>query len=55
MTKTGKDADGIVQTGADHHVKCPECGQWLDMRHLVQVMAHVHGQQIEEPDAPLTN
>src|SRR5437660_5287706 len=26
MTKTGKDADGIAKTEADHHMKCPVAG-----------------------------
>jgi CRISPR/Cas system type I-B associated protein Csh2 (Cas7 group RAMP superfamily) len=43
----GRDADGIAQTEADHHMQCPGCGQWFDMRDLGQVLAHVHDAEIE--------
>ena len=46
------DAGGIARTEADHHMKCPGYGQWFDMRDLEHVMAHLHGQEIEELDAP---
>jgi hypothetical protein len=54
MIKPGDDADGIAQTEADHFMKCPDCGQWFDMRDLAQVLAHVHGAEIEisEGDRP---
>jgi hypothetical protein len=26
-------------------MKCPACGQWVDMRDLAQVMAHIHDQE----------
>jgi hypothetical protein len=42
MMKPGKDADGIARTEADHHMRCPACGQWFDMRDLRQVLEHVH-------------
>jgi CRISPR/Cas system type I-B associated protein Csh2 (Cas7 group RAMP superfamily) len=47
MTEPGIDADGIAQTEADHHMKCPGCGEWFDMRDLGQVLAHVHDAEIE--------
>jgi hypothetical protein len=34
MTKPGQDVNGIARTEADHHMKCPACGQWFDMRDL---------------------
>ena len=53
MTKTGKDADGIAKTEADHHMKCPGCGQWFDMRDLGQVAEHIHDDsEIEVSEAP---
>src|SRR5258705_13669868 len=39
---TGIDADGVVETEADHFMKCPGCGQWFDMRDLGEVLANVH-------------
>jgi hypothetical protein len=47
MTKPGRDADDIVRTEADHHMKCPGCGQWFDMRDLGQVVQHIHDADIE--------
>ena len=43
----GIDADGVTETEADHFDKCPACGQWFDMRDLGEVLAHVHGADIE--------
>jgi hypothetical protein len=37
---TGKDADGIAETEADHLMQCPGCGQWFDMRNLSEVIEH---------------
>jgi hypothetical protein len=51
--KPGTDADGIAQTEADHHMKCPDCGQWFDMRDLAQVADHIHdGSEIEILEGP---
>ncbi len=50
--KLGRDGDRVAQTEADHFGKCPVCGALVDMRDLAQVMAHAHGQEIEELDAP---
>jgi hypothetical protein len=44
---TGRDADNAARNEADHHMKCPGCGQWFDMRDLSQVLAHVHDTEIE--------
>jgi hypothetical protein len=34
---------------ADHHMRCPGCGQWFDMRDLKQVAEHIHdGDEVEE-------
>ena len=46
--KLGRDGDRVAQTEADHFGKCPVCGALVDMRDLAQVMAHAHGQEIEE-------
>jgi hypothetical protein len=50
----GYDPDGVAETDADHFMKCPGCEQWFDMRDLGQLLAHVHGQDIEivEGSAP---
>jgi hypothetical protein len=29
----------------DHFSNCPVCGELIDMRDLVQVIAHIHGQK----------
>ncbi|WP_156041838.1 hypothetical protein [Bradyrhizobium sp. URHD0069] len=53
MTKPGQDVNGIARTEADHHVKCPACGQWFDMRDLGQVAEHIHDdREIEVSEAP---
>jgi hypothetical protein len=41
MMKPGNDA-GIARTDANHHMKCPACGRWFDMRDLGQVLEHIH-------------
>lgn len=47
MRKPGYDADGVAKTEADHHMRCPGCGKWFDMRDLGQVMDHIHDAEIE--------
>jgi hypothetical protein len=55
---TGRDADGVAQEELDHFGNCPVCGALVDMRDLVQVLEHVHGQGIivsvgdEPPEIP---
>jgi hypothetical protein len=55
---TGRDADGSAQKELDHFGNCPVCGALVDMRDLVQVLEHVHGQGIivsvgdEPPEIP---
>lgn len=44
---TGVDADGIAQSEADHFIKCPECGEWFDMRDLAQLLWHAHDDEFE--------
>jgi hypothetical protein len=48
VTKPGRDPDGVAQTEADHFGNCAVCGALVDMRNLAQVMAHAHGQEIED-------
>ncbi|WP_156041852.1 hypothetical protein [Bradyrhizobium sp. URHD0069] len=52
MTKPGQDVNGIARTDADHHMKCPACGQWFDMRDLAQVVEHIHDGEIEVLEGP---
>ena len=49
---TGRAIDGKAKAELDHFGNCPFCGALVDMRDLAQVMAHMHGQEIEELDAP---
>ena len=52
MIRSGIDADGCAETEADHHMQCPGCGQWFDMRDLGLVMEHVHDAEIEIVESP---
>jgi hypothetical protein len=47
--KPGRDADGTAKTEADHHMKCPGCGQWL----TCGVLAEIGHSQIQ--NRPLLN
>lgn len=51
---TGHDADNLAQTEADHHMKCPGCGQWFDMRDLKQVAEHIHDGDFEVTETKKT-
>jgi hypothetical protein len=48
----GVDPDGVVETDADHFMKCPGCGALLDMRDLAQIQAHIHDAEIEICEGP---
>jgi hypothetical protein len=37
---TGRDLGDVAQTEADHHMKCPACGRWFDMRDLGALFDH---------------
>ena len=52
--KPGFDPDGVAKNEIDHLGNCPVCGALIDMRDLAQVLAHVHGAEIEigEGDEP---
>jgi hypothetical protein len=39
----GTEADGIAWSEAEHHMKCPGCGRWFDMRNLGEVSEHMSG------------
>jgi hypothetical protein len=43
----GYDPDGVAQTEIDHFGNCPVCGGLVDMRDLGQLLAHIHGAEIE--------
>jgi hypothetical protein len=36
----GKPTDDPPQDEAEHFIKCPACGGWIDMRDLGQVFDH---------------
>jgi hypothetical protein len=42
----------VAETEADHFGNCPICGALLDMRDLIQVLAHVHDAEIEIGEGP---
>jgi hypothetical protein len=52
MIKPGRAPDGFDQSEISHFGNCPVCGALVDMRDLAQVMAHAHGQEVEELDGP---
>ena len=43
----GFDPDGAAESEADHFGDCPVCGALLDMRDLAQMLADIHGAEIE--------
>jgi hypothetical protein len=51
MSKPGTDVDGIAKTEVDHHMRCPGCGEWFDMRDLDQVAMHIHDGDFEIGEA----
>lgn len=56
MFREGKPLGWWPQTERDHFLRCPACGEMLDMRDLGQILDHLHGKQIEEepPGALMT-
>ncbi len=48
MTSEGRPVGPPVRSEAEHFIRCPICGEMIDMRDLAQVMEHLHGQEIEE-------
>jgi transcription initiation factor IIE alpha subunit len=48
MVTPGRPADGKELEERDHYIRCPICGEMLDMRDLGDVIDHLHGQEIEE-------
>jgi hypothetical protein len=36
----GKRVGGEPKSGAEHYIKCPACGAYVDMRDLGQVLEH---------------
>jgi hypothetical protein len=41
---TGTDSESPERPEIEHFGNCPVCGALVDMRDLVQVMAHMHGE-----------
>lgn len=54
---TGNPVGWKPESEADHHMKCPGCGQWFDMRDLKQALEHVHDGDFEigEGESPLAS
>lgn len=48
MTEEGKPMGWQPQGESDHFIRCPICGEMLDVRKLDEVIEHLHGQEIEE-------
>jgi len=48
----GYDPDGAPEKEAGYFEKCPECGEWFDVRDLDQVLTHVHDAEIEISEGP---
>jgi hypothetical protein len=51
---TGTDSENPERPEIEHYGNCPDCGALVDMRDLVQVMAHMHGEVplvLADPDA----
>jgi hypothetical protein len=46
-SEIGRRHRRVAATEADHHMKCPGCSQWFDVRDHAHVMAHIHDQEIE--------
>lgn len=40
MCKEGKRIDKEVEDEREHFIQCKECGGWIDMRDLSQVLLH---------------
>lgn len=48
MAENGKPLNWQPQSESDHFVRCPGCGEMVDMRDLEQALEHLHGEEIEE-------
>jgi hypothetical protein len=48
----GYDPDGTTANEADYFGNCSVCGAFIDIRDLGQVLAHVHGAEIEIGEGP---
>jgi transcription initiation factor IIE alpha subunit len=48
MAKPGRTQGTEQLHEHDHYIRCPICGELLDMRDLGEVIDHLHGQEIEE-------
>jgi hypothetical protein len=44
--------DGVANTKADQFGNCPVCGDYIDMRDLVQMLVHVQDAEIEISEGP---
>ena len=41
---------GEIEENCEHHLQCPDCGGWFDMRDLAAVFAHQHWLETKPPD-----
>ncbi|WP_192859598.1 hypothetical protein [Bradyrhizobium sp. DOA9] len=48
MTSEGKPLGWTPRDEREHFIRCPVCGEMLDMRDLSEVLEHLHGQEVEE-------
>ncbi|MFB6418985.1 hypothetical protein [Bradyrhizobium tunisiense] len=48
MVTEGKPLGWAARDEREHFVRCPGCGEWVDMRDLAEALEHLHGKEIEE-------
>ena len=48
MAGEGKPIGWTARDEREHFIRCPTCGELIDMRDLGQVIDHLHGQDVEE-------
>lgn len=50
MTTEGKPLGWTPRDERQHLVRCPGCGELIDMRNLAEALEHLHGEEFgEEP------
>ena len=51
MVSEGKPYGWTPMDESEHMVRCPGCGELVDMRDLAEALDHLHGEEIEEQPA----